>query len=139
MFDSAVHEYVARIERSLKCELIELPEEKKGADPQRAKVEEGWRILKQVQPDDRLIALDERGREMTSAELARWIQAAMMEGRDLVFAVGGAAGLADAVRTRADLVLSLSRMTLAHRLARLVLAEQLYRALAIVKGEPYHR
>lgn len=139
LFDPAVHEYVARISRHVKCELVELPEEKKGTDPQRARVDEGWKILKQVQPDDRLVALDERGKALSSTELARWLDGMIMEGRDVIFAVGGAEGLSDAVRTRADLVLSLSRMTLAHRLARLVMAEQLYRAIAILRGDPYHR
>ena len=85
------------------------------------------------------MALDERGREATSEELARRLGGWLRDGRDVVLVVGGSDGLGQAVRERADEALSLSRMTLAHRLARLVLLEQLYRAFTILRGEPYHK
>jgi 23S rRNA (pseudouridine1915-N3)-methyltransferase len=88
----------------------------------------------------RLIALDERGREPTSAELAARLGAWMGSGVPAVaFLVGGADGLPADLVARADEKIALSRLTLPHRLARLVLLEQLYRALSIVRGEPYHR
>ena len=86
------------------------------------------------------MALDERGAEMDSRAFAERVLArAMNQGRDLAFLIGGAEGHAAAVRERADLVRSLSGLTLAHRLARLVLAEQIYRGLSILRGEPYHK
>jgi 23S rRNA (pseudouridine1915-N3)-methyltransferase len=140
LFEPAVEEYLARIRRHVPAEIVEVPASRKGADPGRARDEEGEALLVRVRPGDRVVALDERGEQLTSQELSlREVQEAMNRGRDLVFLVGGAEGLSDAVRARADRVLSLSRMTLPHRLARLVLVEQLYRALAIARGEPYHR
>ncbi len=87
-----------------------------------------------------LVALDPAGREMDSHALARWLEKQMAGGsRDLVFLVGGADGLTPAARESADLLLSLSRLTLPHELARVVLLEQLYRALATLRNHPYAR
>jgi 23S rRNA (pseudouridine1915-N3)-methyltransferase len=86
------------------------------------------------------VLLDERGRQMSSEALARWLASRRDEGaREIVFAVGPADGWSDAARAQAGLLLSLGQMTLAHALARLVLAEQMYRALTILAGHPYHR
>ena len=85
------------------------------------------------------MALDERGREHTSPELARRLAAWLEGGRDVALVIGGSDGLAPALLERAEERISLSRLTLAHRLARVVLAEQLYRAFTILKGEPYHK
>ena len=82
------------------------------------------------------IALDPLGEQPTSEEFARWIESA---GRDMAFYIGGADGWSDAFRTSADRLLSLGRMTLPHELARVVLAEQLYRAFTILRGHPYPR
>jgi 23S rRNA (pseudouridine1915-N3)-methyltransferase len=85
-------------------------------------------------------ALDERGRQLSSAELAAMLATRMRSGpRGVTFLVGGADGLPAPVVDRADIRWSLGRLTLPHRLARLILVEQLYRALSIVRGEPYHR
>ncbi len=87
-----------------------------------------------------VVGLDPAGREMDSAALARWLEKQMAGGpRDLVFLVGGADGLTAAARASADLLLSLSRLTLPHELARVVLLEQLYRALTTWRGHPYAR
>ncbi len=125
LFDPAVREYAGRIDRYLRCELCEVSEDAK--------------VLKQIQRADRVVALDERGKQLSSEELARWLQQAMMDGRDLVFVIGGAEGLTQQIRERADMMLSLSKMTYAHRLARVMLAEQIYRAFTILRGEPYHK
>lgn len=86
------------------------------------------------------VAMDPRGREFTSAEFAVWLSRIMASGaRGMCFMIGGAEGLAEAVRCKANESLSLSRLTMAHRLARVVLLEQLYRAMTILRGEPYHR
>jgi len=85
------------------------------------------------------VLLDSRGRQMTSEAFAAWLGARRDEGaQQLVFAVGPASGWSDAARARAQLLLSLGPMTMAHALARLVMAEQIYRAYAILTGHPYH-
>ena len=84
-------------------------------------------------------ALDERGKQLGSREFAEQLGRFIETARPLVFAIGGPDGLDDALRARADLLLSLGKMTFAHRLVRLILAEQLYRAVSILEGSPYHR
>jgi len=83
--------------------------------------------------------LDERGTQATTRELAAWLQDWMAEGLSPAFIIGGADGLDAAVKSRAVKVLGLSRLTLPHALARVMLVEQLYRAVCIIKGHPYHR
>lgn len=85
------------------------------------------------------VVLDERGRQLDSRAFSRLVGDRMLEGRDLSFVVGGAEGLTEAVRERADSLLALSKLTFPHDLARLVLAEQVYRALAILRDHPYPR
>ena len=96
-------------------------------------------MLGKVRPDSWLVALDERGTLLDSVELARLVATARDAGRELVFCIGGDEGLDASVRERAWKVVALSRMTLPHRLARLVLMEQLYRAFSLLRGEPYHK
>ena len=139
LFAPAAEEYLGRLARSLKVELVELPEARKQAGTPRAKEEEGETILSRLRPGERLVALDERGEEPTSEGLARKLAAWQARGQDLAFCIGGADGLSPAVLERAAERLSLSRMTLPHRLARVVLLEQLYRASTILRGEPYHK
>jgi 23S rRNA (pseudouridine1915-N3)-methyltransferase len=95
--------------------------------------------LEKRHPSARRIFLDPAGRQMDSREFTALIGQAEMEGRDLVFVVGGADGLPAAWRDRANQLISLSRMTLPHELARLLVAEQIYRALATLRGHPYPR
>jgi 23S rRNA (pseudouridine1915-N3)-methyltransferase len=98
-----------------------------------------WAARRQGRTAALLILLDSRGRSMTSEAFAAWIGGRRDSGaQHLVFAIGPADGWSDPVRQRADLLLSLGSMTLAHALARLVLAEQLYRAFTILAGHPYH-
>ena len=96
------------------------------------------RMLSRLKGGDHLVACDERGKEMTSEALARFLRTHATGRGRLVFAVGGAWGLTDEFRARAEFLLCLSKMTLPHELARLVLTEQLYRALTILRGMPYH-
>lgn len=86
-----------------------------------------------------MVALDERGTQMSTRELADWLAGRMQEGRDLAFLIGGPDGFAAEVVARSDMSLSLSRLTLPHALARVVLTEQLYRATTILTHHPYHR
>ena len=139
LYAPAVSEYLQRLQRHLKVELVELPEAKKHAGTPRAKEEEGASLLARIGARDRVVALDERGKEQTSVELARRLQSWMEGGRDLAFVIGGSDGLSAELLSRADERLALSRLTFAHRLARLVLVEQLYRAMKILRGEPYHK
>ena len=112
---------------------------KSAAQIDRARATEADRILAAIPSDSVKVALDERGKTITTAELAGRLEDWMSHGRDVCFLIGGADGLDDAVSDRADLALSLSRMTMPHALVRVVLAEQLYRAISIIRNHPYHR
>jgi len=114
--------------------LHELTPKKNGKTP------EGEALLKQLQGCERIIALDERGRSLTSPQFAHQLQDWQDEGiRSIGFCIGGADGLSDAVRQRANLSLNFGAMVWPHMLVRVMLAEQLYRAWSITQGHPYHR
>jgi len=137
LFAPGVEEYLGRLRHHGTVEVVELPASR--ASGVRARDEEGQALLRRLKPQSVLVALDERGQALSSLELAAWLGRQRDSAREVAFAVGGDEGLADAVRAQAALVLSLSRLTLPHRLARLVLAEQVYRAFTILKQEPYHK
>jgi 23S rRNA (pseudouridine1915-N3)-methyltransferase len=139
LFEPGVQEYAARLGHYCRFELLELPEGGKGKGAASAIEEEGRAILAKLKPGEVLWALDERGKPLSSAGLAQELGKLLSQGRDLTVVVGGAEGLAEDVRQKAQRVISLSGLTLPHRLARLVIAEQLYRAFTILRGEPYHR
>lgn len=137
----AAETYTERLRRYLPLDQIELKEEKAGkkADPSYLRDREGERILERIPDQAFVVALDERGRPLTSEELAGQLEGHMVQGTaELVFVIGGAYGLSPAVRARADQVLSLSKLTFTHQMARIFLLEQLYRAMTIVRNEPYH-
>lgn len=119
---------------------LELPDvASKGNNTAQVKQREGESILKLLKPDDYLMLLDERGKSYTSVEWAQWLQQRMNASvKHLVLVIGGAHGFLDDVYARANAQLSLSAMTFPHELIRLFLAEQLYRAHTILKGEKYH-
>lgn len=103
------------------------------------KLHEGKLIQTQLQPSDYVVLLDERGREHTSEEFARWIEKRLGSGRKrLILVIGGPYGFSEEVYERADELLSLSRMTFTHEMVRLFAVEQLYRSFTILRGEPYH-
>ena len=134
-------DYLGRINRYLPIEVIELKEEKGGSknNPETVREAEGERLLARVSDQDWLIALDEKGKLLDSVGLAGQIERHMLDGTPAVTAVlGGAYGLSNAIRRRANLVLSLSPMTFTHQMARLIWLEQLYRSLTILRNEPYH-
>jgi len=139
LYQPAVEEYLSRLSRYGKVELVEVPEARRHAGTPQAREEEAEALLDRLGPRERLVALDERGPEHTSPELARRLAAWQAGGRDVALVIGGSDGLSPRLLEKADERLSLSRLTLAHRLARLVLAEQLYRAFTILRGEPYHK
>ena len=132
LFAPGVAEYTERLQHYAKTTLVELPESKNLAA-------EGEATLDKLGERDLLVALEERGKLLTSVELSQWVAKQQQTGKDLAFAIGGDEGLSPAVRDRAVMVLSLSKLTLPHRLARLVLLEQLYRAFTLIRREPYHK
>lgn len=103
------------------------------------KQEEGKIVLAKLQADDYLVLLDEQGQQCTSAELARWVEQRLNAShRRLVFLIGGAFGFSPEIYARANAKLSLSRLTFSHQMVRLFFLEQLYRAMTILRNEPYH-
>ena len=133
--------YSARLQHYVPFQLTEIPQLKKAASlsRQQIKEKEGELILKQLDPSDRLILLDERGEQRSSLDFAAYLEKQLSAGgHGLVFAVGGAYGFSEAVYARAQGQVSLSRMTFSHQMVRVLFAEQLYRAFTILKGEPYH-
>ncbi|XPP26765.1 MAG: 23S rRNA (pseudouridine(1915)-N(3))-methyltransferase RlmH [Leucobacter sp.] len=103
-----------------------------------ARTEESDRLLARIGRDDFLVLLDERGRNVDSPELARVLRSALDVSRPVVLVIGGAYGVDERVRQRADFVWSLSKLVFPHQLVRLIVAEQLYRAQEISAGRPYH-
>jgi 23S rRNA (pseudouridine1915-N3)-methyltransferase len=137
---SACDEYLTRLRGSLAVALTEIePASRRSHDAPQAIAREGERLLAALLPADHVIALDERGRELTTRELAGWLGGRMQQGEDLAFVIGGPDGLAAEVLARSNFILALSRLTLPHALARVLLAEQLYRAHCILANHPYHR
>ena len=134
-------EYTRRMPPEIRVELTELKPEERGAgrSVEKARALEGERLLEAVPGAATLLALDERGKAITTQGLSVMLAEWMRDGTHPVFAIGGADGLSDAVKSRADKLVSLSALTLPHGLARVVLAEQLYRAWSILARHPYHR
>ena len=139
LYAPAVEEYAKRIARYVKFSLEEVPEARKAAGTPRARDEEAASLLGRIADGERVVLLDERGKEATSLDLARRVASWVELARDVTLVIGGSDGHGDAIRARAEETLCLSRLTLAHRLARLVLVEQVYRAFTILRGEPYHK
>lgn len=139
--DAGCEEYIKRLPREWSFELIALkaaarPEGKPVAAAMQA---EARAIAGAIPAGSRRVLLDERGRQVTTAELARGLARWQQDGRDVALVVGGADGLDPELRKSADETLALSQLTLPHGLARLLLVEQLYRAASLLQGHPYHR
>ena len=140
LFVAGISDYVERISHYMPFEVVTIPELKntKNLSEEQQKNAEGELILKQLQPYDTVVLLDEHGREYRSIEFARWLQQKQNTARRLVFVIGGPYGFSPAVYQRANEQLSLSKMTFSHQMIRLTFVEQVYRACTIIKGEPYH-
>ena len=132
-------EYAKRMPRDMSLSLVEVPAPRHGADANKNLRVEGERMLARISSGDWVIALDTGGQPFSSEQLADQMEKWRMRGSNITFVIGGADGLADDVRTRADQTLSLSALTFPHYLVRLILAETLYRAWSIFTGHPYHR
>lgn len=131
-----IDRYEKRLRKPFDVSWQLLPHSAREGDAARA--EESERILAKVDRDAFLVLLDERGRNVDSPELAATLQGAFAAGRSVTVVIGGAYGVADCVRERADFVWSLSKLVFPHQLVRLILAEQIYRAQEIAAGRPYH-
>ena len=137
---AAIDDYEARAARYWPLDVVEVREGSgRGISPELAKERESDRLLERLPAAAALVVCDERGDRLTSSEFAMVVNDARDRARDIAFVIGGAFGLADSLRARAARAIQLAPWTLPHELARLVLAEQLYRAGTIVRGEPYHK
>ncbi len=139
-FVAGINDYVERIGHYMPFETLTIPELKntKKLSEEQQKTAEGELILKQIQPSDTVVLLDEHSKEMRSIEFAAWTEKKQQTARRLIYIIGGPYGFSEAVYQRADEKISLSRMTFSHQMVRLVFVEQIYRACTIIKGEPYH-
>ena len=137
---ACINDYVERIGHYVPFELQVIPELKqtKHLTEAQQKQMEGEQLLRALQPTDDVVLLDERGKELRSMEVARWIEQKQHTARRLVFIIGGPYGFSPDLYARAKEMLSLSRMTFSHQMVRLFFTEQIYRACTIIKGEPYH-
>ena len=138
--ETLIQEYQKRLAHYIPFALQVIPELKntKALTAEQQKQAEGELILRATTPATYLILLDEHGKEFRSIEFADYIQKRMSSGRDVVFVVGGPYGFSEAVYQRANGKISLSKMTFSHQMVRLFFVEQLYRAMTILRGEPYH-
>jgi len=133
-------EYLKRMPRELTASVIEVKPEQRGSkNREQLLAAEKSRIRDALAEGCRLVVLDERGDDLTTLQLAKRIEQWMQDGRDAALLIGGADGLDEELKARADDRLRLSSLTLPHGLARLLLCEQLYRAASVIKNHPYHR
>lgn len=133
--------FESRIGKYIKFSSIIIPDirNSKSLSKENIKEEEGKVILNNIQSSDLMVLLDEKGKEFTSREFSNWIQKQMNSGRKrLMLVIGGPFGFSNDVYNRADYKIALSKMTFTHEMAKLILSEQIYRAMTILKGEPYH-
>jgi len=141
----AIAEYAKRLSRYCKLDIIELPDEKTSENASEKEEEivrekEGRNILSKIKDSEYVIALDLKGKHLTSEEFAQFISEKAVMGRpDLTFIIGGSLGISQEVLSRADYKLCFSKMTFPHQLFRVMLLEQIYRGFRIINGAPYHK
>lgn len=134
-----LREYLGRLERSGRVQHRFVSDQQRGSDEE-IKAEQSRLLLGAVPSRARLVVLDERGAQLTSRRLAKQIENDMLHGDShWAVVIGGANGHSDELRQRADMLWSLSELTWPHELALVLVAEQLYRAMSIIRNEPYHR
>lgn len=137
---AAISDYESRAARYWPLEIVEVREASgRGVSVTDIRSREGDRLLERVPATARLVACDERGERLTSTQFAALLSEARDQAQDLAFVIGGAYGLPEPLRARSARAIQLAPWTLPHELARLVLAEQIYRAGTIARGEPYHK
>lgn len=136
-----VDEYLKRLKRYINLEMIVLPDVKnsKNLTPELLMSKEEELILSSLGNSSEVVLLDENGAEYTSIEFSQFLQSKMLGGlKEFIFVIGGAYGVTEKVKKRANNQLALSRLTFSHQMVRLVMVEQVYRAMTILRGEPYH-
>ena len=144
-WQAAIDEYSKRLSKYVKLDIIEVPDEKapenlSAAEEEIVKKNEGERILKNIKDGAYVIALAINGKMLSSEELSEFLNERMVRGAGhIVFVIGGSLGLSPEVLDRADYKLSFSKMTFPHQMMRVILLEQFYRAVKIMKNEPYHK
>jgi len=140
-FVELIDEYAGRVKHYIGFDIITIPELKntKSLSADQQKQQEGELILKQMQAGDHVVLLDEHGKEFRSVEFSSYMEQKMQTvNKRLVFVIGGPYGFSPDVYGRANENISLSKMTFSHQMVRLIFVEQLYRAMTIIRGEPYH-
>lgn len=140
-FVDLIDDYSSRLKHYIGFELQVIPDLKntKSLSESQQKQMEGEMIIKALQPGDHLVLLDEYGKEHRSIEFSKWMEQKMQNvSRRLVFVIGGPYGFSDDVYSACKEKISLSKMTFSHQMIRLIFVEQLYRAMTIMRGEPYH-
>ncbi len=132
--------YAKRLQHYASFEMVTISSQKNKSNSKEAAIlAEAKEIQKKITPSDLIILLDEKGKEYSSLEFAKQVQKYLnMPGKRMVFIIGGPYGFAPEIKERANQTVSLSKMTFNHQMARLFFLEQLYRAMTILKGEPYH-
>lgn len=141
----AIDEYSKRLGKYIKLDFVEVSDEKapenmSAADAESVKKIEGQKILKNIKDDVFVIVLAINGKMLSSEELSEFLNERMVRGDgNIVFVIGGSLGLSEEVLNRADYKLSFSKMTFPHQMMRVILLEQIYRAIKIMKNEPYHK
>ena len=137
---SLIDDYVQRLKHYVPFELVVVPDIKnaKSLSEEQLKSAEGEAILSRLSTSSDVFLLDEHGKEFRSIEYAEWLQKRMTSGKDLTLVIGGAYGFSKDVYARADGKISLSQMTFSHQMIRLMAIEQIYRAMTILRNEPYH-
>lgn len=140
-FVELIDDYATRVKHYISFDIITIPELKntKNLSAEQQKQQEGELILKQLQAGDHIVLLDEHGKELRSIEFSQYMEQKMQTvSRRLVFIIGGPYGFSPDVYAKANEKLSLSKMTFSHQMIRLIFVEQFYRAMTIMRGEPYH-
>jgi 23S rRNA (pseudouridine1915-N3)-methyltransferase len=139
--NAGFREYQKRLRAPLVLELLEIPvaTRRAGENPERPMAREGANMLAALGPKDHVVALEVDGTSRSTAALGSWLTDRLREAKPLALLIGGPDGLAPACRERADETWSLSPLTLPHALVRIVVAEQIYRAMSLLAGHPYHR
>lgn len=139
--NKGIEEYVNRLKHYLPFEITVIPDLKntKSMPEDQQKQKEGELIINQIGTGDFVVLLDEKGKGYSSMEFSKFIEKRMLTGlKNLVFVVGGPYGFSEEVYQKSNSKISLSKMTFSHQMVRLIFVEQLYRAMTIIKGEPYH-
>ena len=136
-----IDDYVKRISFYLPFEMKVIPDIKNRSSLSKElqKEKEGLLIMNQISLGDFVVLLDERGTEFSSVAFSKWVEKKMIAGtRQLIFVIGGPYGFSETVYQRTDTKISMSKMTFSHQMVRMIFVEQIYRAMTIIKNEPYH-